>query len=275
MAATLEQLAAQSLAGDRHALNSLMRSIKDDVYRLAKRMLGSPTEAEDATQEILIRVLTHLASFRGESSLRTWVWRIASRHLLRLKRGGFESATDFALIEKMIDEGATAEPVPVDAADAAAIADEVRLGCTQAMLTALDREDRVAFILADIFELSSTEAADILELEAATYRKRLQRARARLAEFMRGRCGIVDPLGACRCLRQVPVLTRRGLLDIQTRRPRDPVVPRPLDRAHSEMTEVERVARAIRESPESNAPDRILNGIRALINDQRIRLFDA
>ena len=64
--------------GDKEAARAVLEAIRDDVYELALRMLGHPADAEDAAQEILVIVLTHLKSFRGESAFRTWVWRVAA-----------------------------------------------------------------------------------------------------------------------------------------------------------------------------------------------------
>jgi hypothetical protein len=71
----LEAWARAAAAGDRAAAERVLEAIQDRVFRLALRMLGHPQDAEDATQEILVVVLTHLGSFRGESALGTWVWR--------------------------------------------------------------------------------------------------------------------------------------------------------------------------------------------------------
>src|SRR5215468_2497513 len=73
--------------GDKEAARAVLEGVQDDVYRLALRMLGHPADAEDATQEILIIVLTHLGAFRGESAFKTWVWRIAANHLQGVRRG--------------------------------------------------------------------------------------------------------------------------------------------------------------------------------------------
>src|SRR2546430_1808506 len=80
-----EQLVARARGGDKHALDALLREMNDLVFRLAARMLGNLTDAEDATQEILIKLVTSLDSFRGESAFRTWVYRVASNHLLRAR----------------------------------------------------------------------------------------------------------------------------------------------------------------------------------------------
>lgn len=83
---SLEELAARPAGGDRTALDALLRAIQDDIYRLAVRMLGHPADAEDATREILVKVVTNLGTFRGESSFRTRVWRIAANHEASVRR---------------------------------------------------------------------------------------------------------------------------------------------------------------------------------------------
>ena len=81
-----DALVARARSGDRRALDQLLREMKDLIYNLAIRMLGSPADAEDASQEILIRLVTGLDAFRGDSSFRTWVYRVASNQLLTTRK---------------------------------------------------------------------------------------------------------------------------------------------------------------------------------------------
>jgi len=83
MGSAIESLVVRAKEGDQNSLEELVRNIQDLVYGLALRMLSHPADAEDATQEILVKVVTHLGSFRQESAFTTWVYRIASNHLLR------------------------------------------------------------------------------------------------------------------------------------------------------------------------------------------------
>jgi DNA-directed RNA polymerase specialized sigma24 family protein len=70
-------LVAAAVGGDQRALEQLLGAVADDVYRLAVRMLWHPEDAEDATQEILVKVATRLSTFRGDARVSTWVHRIA------------------------------------------------------------------------------------------------------------------------------------------------------------------------------------------------------
>src|SRR5215472_3380558 len=79
-------LVTRARSGDRPALDQLVRESTDLVFNLAVRMLGDRADAEDATQEILVRVVYGLESFRGESSFRTWIYRVASNYLLTARK---------------------------------------------------------------------------------------------------------------------------------------------------------------------------------------------
>jgi RNA polymerase sigma factor (sigma-70 family) len=189
--------------GDRDALERLVGGITDDVYGLAVRMLWHPADAEDATQEILVRVVNHLSAFRGEAAFNTWVYRIATNHLLTTRQRRAErAAVSFDAFAADLAEGLD---IPYDSGgvDDGLLAEEVKIGCTQGMLLCLDRDHRAAYVLGEVFELPSDQAGSILEIAPAAYRKRLSRARERIRSFMEGNCGLVDPANPCRCTRRI------------------------------------------------------------------------
>ena len=78
-----------ALAGDEKALGKLLASVQDQVFNLALRMLGTVPDAEDATQEVLVKACTRLSGFRRESAFSTWVFRIALNHLATYRKGLF------------------------------------------------------------------------------------------------------------------------------------------------------------------------------------------
>ena len=267
-------LATRAAGGDRAAAEALLASIQDGIYRLALRVLGHPSDAEDATQEILVVVLTHLGSFRGESSLRTWVWRIAVRHLSRAKRGRRETLS-FELLSERLETGLRSSSEPVDP-ESEVLAWEIRLRCTQAMLLSLDREHRLAYVLGDIFELSGEEASEVLEIEPATFRKRLSRARGRLYRFMKERCGVFDPSNECRCRAQVACAVERGVIDPdQLDLSQHPARSRPdLGQAVHEVGGLMRVAEILRGHPDYTLPERTVTAIRDLLDSGRFALLE-
>jgi DNA-directed RNA polymerase specialized sigma24 family protein len=80
-------LVARAASGDREALHEVVQRHQPWIHNIAVRMLAHPQDAEDATQEILIKALTRLASFEGRSRFRTWLYRIVVNHVLNMKRG--------------------------------------------------------------------------------------------------------------------------------------------------------------------------------------------
>lgn len=200
---------AAAIAGDRAALERVVRGAQPLVARLALRFFGCPDHAADATQDVLVQLATKLDRFDGRSAFSTWVYRVATNKFLSLAR----SPAERAVTSLEAFDADLAEPIDAhhDPDHALALA-EIRIGCTLAMLLCLDREARLAYILGAIAELDHEVAADILGCTAVTYRKRLSRARAAITGLMQRRCGVFDPGNACQCAGRVNRATRRGHL---------------------------------------------------------------
>ncbi len=210
----LDALTRAACEGDADALESIVRAVQDDVFGLALRTLGTRADAEDASQEILVLVVTKLSTLRGDSHLRTWVYTVATRYLLRAReRSAREKAATFELLGQGLAQAPT--PVPPDAlahVELSLLVEEAFVGCTTAMLLGLDREHRLAFILSDILNLDGKEAAAALEISPATYRKRVSRARERLDGFLADRCSVLNDEAPCRCENQVAYNVTLGRL---------------------------------------------------------------
>ncbi len=211
----LEAEVARAQAGSREALESVLTTVQQDVYGLALRFLWHPADAEDATQEILVRVITGLGGYRGESTFRTWVYRVASNSLLTMAKKRMEQQDlSFDQFGKDLSEGLSdGPPTEWPGVDEALLLEEVKIGCTQGMLLCLDRNHRLAYILGEIMDLDHKEASQILEIAPQTYRKRLSRARQDITSFMKAHCGLVNPAHACRCSRRVDTAIALGRMD--------------------------------------------------------------
>ncbi|MDX2139102.1 MAG: RNA polymerase sigma factor [Chloroflexota bacterium] len=215
MQQTLNELAQAAKDGSKDALEEVVRQVQGTVYNLAIRMLKSPADAEDATQEILIRLVTHLGQFRGESQFMTWVYRVASNVLINIARGdGRRSEVSFDDLSLRLEESLTAyEATPEEWHENAALTEEVKRSCTLGMLLCLDVEDRMALVLGEVYEVSSNEGAAIMGISSTAYRKRLSRARQQLVDFMSKQCGLINPDSVCRCHKHVGNKVRAGLLN--------------------------------------------------------------
>lgn len=208
----LENDVALAREGDRAALERVVRGVQKQVYGIAIRFLWHPQDAEDASQEILVRVVTSLAGFRGNSAFGTWVYRVACNVLINLKRQRMEErALSLEAFAAELDQGPDQVIGPArDDPEHALLLQEVKIGCTLAMLLCLDRGHRLAYILGEILELEHHEAAEVLEIDPATYRKRVSRARSRINSLMLQRCGLVDANNRCRCSKKRKRLGNTG-----------------------------------------------------------------
>jgi len=209
-------LVARAQSGYRDALEALIQRHQAWIYNIAVRMLYHPQDAEDATQEVLIKALTRLSSFEGRSSFRTWLYRIVVNHVLNTKRGRLEpEAMTFSCYGHGLDNTPDLDPPDSTsvATDVRLLVDEARIACTAGMLLCLDRGQRLIYILGEIFEVSDTVAAELLEISRENFRQRLARARRDLHNFMNDKCGLVNRANQCRCAKKTRGFMQAGYVD--------------------------------------------------------------
>lgn len=164
---TRELLAARS--GDEAAFAAFVRATQGEVWRCCAHLVGRE-EADDATQDTYARVLRALPAFRGEAGARTWLLAIARRACADVVRGRVRRRRRDA---ELVARGAAAG---ADAAGAAGVT---------ALLDALDRDQRAAFVLTQLHGLSYEECAEACGVPIGTIRSRVARARAVLVEQVR------------------------------------------------------------------------------------------
>jgi RNA polymerase sigma factor (sigma-70 family) len=153
----LEERAERAAAGDSAALSWLVDEVQHPVYRLALRFLGHPEDAKDATQEILVRVITHLGQFEGRSQFMTWAYTIAMRQLMRTRKRELESAVKGAeAFAAALDQGLADRDFTAQEAEYRLLSAEVRISCTYAMLLRLSRPLRASYILGDAMGMPDT-----------------------------------------------------------------------------------------------------------------------
>lgn len=204
-----EQMETQKLVrlaaeGDKGALEQLLTGVQDLVFNLSLRMLGTIHDAEDASQEILIRVMTNLASFRGESAFSTWVFRIAVNHLKNYRKSMFaQHPLSFEYYGEDIVSGKEKDiPDLTMGVDRNLLEQELKLSCTNVMLQCLDTDSRCIYILGTMFRVDSRLAAEILEISPEAYRQRLSRIKKKMAGFLDEYCGLSGK-GVCSCSKRI------------------------------------------------------------------------
>lgn len=264
------QLVASAQDGDVGAAEELIASIQDRIYRLSLRMVTRPADAEDVTQEILMKILARLSTFDGHAKFPTWAHRVAVNHLLDRKKTAVERMEiTFEMYGEDLQQGRSAPTIA--GPDAELLAQEVRLGCTQAMLLCLDREHRIAYVLGEVFMVSSADGAYVCDVPAATYRKRLSRARDRVRSFINGNCGLVNPEGAaCRCARRINTAVKLGRIDAA----QPALATHPAEAATSEMETLFTAASLMRSHPEYRSPDYMAERIANLVKSGDYELLN-
>ena len=209
-------LVEQAKNGDRAALEKLVLRHQAWIYNIAVRMVFQPQDAEEVTQEVLVKVITKLSTFKGESKFRTWLYRLAANHVLNMKRRSAETkVTTFADYGAAIDGTPDRElPDPKSMPVAMPIlVEEAKNSCTMGMLLCLDRKQRLIFTLGEILGASDTVGGEVLEMTADNFRQCLARARRDLHSFMTDQCGLVNKSNPCRCAKKTRGFIERGHVD--------------------------------------------------------------
>ena len=209
-------LIQQAKHGSREALEKLVLRHQAWIYNIAVRMVFHSQDAEEVTQEVLIKAITRLSTFQGECQFRTWLYRITANHVLNMKRrGGETEALTFSSYADAINDTPDLDlpdpkSVPVDTP---LLVEEAKISCTTGMLLCLDRKQRLVFTLGEIFGASDTVGSEILEMSADNFRQSLSRARRDLYQFMHGQCGLVNANNPCRCPKKTKGFIEAGHVD--------------------------------------------------------------
>ncbi|WP_020568039.1 RNA polymerase sigma factor [Neolewinella persica] len=209
-----KELIQQARNGNKSALSNLIQRHQPFVYNIAWKMVGDPIRAEDLAQEALLKIVVNLASFKEESSFRTWAYRIVRNHFLNDKKKAKSIfAANFEDLGNMLD---ATESIDLTIEEQLVKADEVRevrLQCLSGMILCLNKEQRMIYIIGEILGADHIVGSEIMEISPANYRMKLSKARKDLYNFMQNKCGLVDKSNPCRCHKKVTVALERGMVD--------------------------------------------------------------
>ena len=210
------ELVLRAQGGDRDALERLIARHQAWIYNIVRRMLYWPQDSEDTTQEILIKVITKLSTFEGRSSFRTWLYRLVVNHVLNLQRRKSEG-WDFARYKVALDAMPDKElPDPNSIpADIQLVVEEAKIGCTTGVLLCLDREQRLIYVLSEIFGATDAVGAELFEITRENFRQKLSRARRDLHAFLNDQCGLVNGANPCRCAEKTDAFIQAGFVNPQ------------------------------------------------------------
>jgi RNA polymerase sigma-70 factor (ECF subfamily) len=185
--------------------DNLVKTYGKKVYNLAYRLTGNAHDAEDVTQETFLRVYKGLKTFRGESAIYTWIYRIGVNTSLRIKRK-LDSAYIDSLDEKIElfkndipDEVKRWESNPEERYLYDELLRAIRQECYHFMIFRLSDEQRVVYVLRVVLGFSLDDITAILEIDKNTVKARLQRAKSNLGSYFSGRCQWFEGESSCNC----------------------------------------------------------------------------
>jgi RNA polymerase sigma-70 factor, ECF subfamily len=208
------ELIQRARSRDETAVRSIMQANNRRLYRIARGILRNDSEAEDVVQETYVRAFTHLESFRGDSSLATWLARIAMNEALgrlRRQRAGVEwtslpEGTIEAQIIQFPHSAASEDPEK-------SMAQRQIQNVVEHAIDELPDPFRVVFITRVIEGMNVEETAEILQLKPETVKTRLHRARTMLRDNVEKKIGPVVmeafPFAGRRCERLTQAVLKR------------------------------------------------------------------
>ncbi|MFZ6014118.1 MAG: RNA polymerase sigma factor [Bacteroidota bacterium] len=132
-------LIESALTGDKLSLNHLLQRHQNYIYNVALKMLNNIADAEDVTQEILIKIVTQLSKYdKTKAQFRTWLYRITFNHILNLKKNQYETiVTDFSVFFNYIDDAAVIELSDYEEQEMRATIEESKIACMAGMIMCL------------------------------------------------------------------------------------------------------------------------------------------
>lgn len=213
--ATDAELVKATLSGDKVALNELIKRHYSYTFNVCLKMFYRHEDAEDINQEIWVKTITRLKSFQHKSTFSTWLYKIAVNHILDAKK---------KLVETEITKGfsgyaqnlAGIKSQELNSEEKLVLKDaviEAKISCMSGMLMCLDREQRLLYVLGDIFKIDHNVGGELFNTSIANYRQKLSRARQDLHNFMNHNCGLVNKDNPCRCSKKTKGFIERGYVN--------------------------------------------------------------
>lgn len=211
---TDHELIKGALSGNEKSLEGLLKKHQPYIYNIAWKMVQRPDDAADLTQEVLIKITTHLSKFNFESTFRTWAYRIVVNHFLNGKKRGNESfISDFGDMAAALD-GIEDQPMTeMEQQESKDLIREMNLSCMSGMLLCLNREQRLVYIIGEMLGGDHTIGSEIMGMSKDNFRAKLKKARKDLYSFMNDRCGLVNKSNPCRCHKKVHVAVDSGQIN--------------------------------------------------------------
>ena len=213
-----QELVTLANQGNKSALEKLIKLHEPFIYNVAWKYTNDPDEAKDLTQEVLIKIITKLSTFKGKSSFRTWAYRIVVNCFLETKRRPMEDRwVDLEDFANELNAIPSPELTPEEEEEQILRTKTARVRCMSGMLMCLTREQRLLYLIGDVFHVDHNTGAEIFGLSKDNYRKKLSRTRKEFHAFMNKQCGLVNLDNPCRCSKKAKAMEAAGKMQTNVR----------------------------------------------------------
>ncbi len=191
-------IVTEALSGDIDSLEELIIRHQSWIYNIALRMVCNPDDAQDVTQEILIKILTKLSTYDSKKAeFKTWLYHIVSNHVMDMKKRKYEVlVTGF---ENYYNHAQFPDERPESYPGYKILIEETKIGCYIGSLLCFDRRQRLVFILGAIFNVEDSVGSEIIGISKSNFRKILSRSRKKIFNFVNQTCGLLDDKNPCHC----------------------------------------------------------------------------
>jgi len=175
--------------GSERAYESLLVRFQQPVYNLALRLLNDPSDASDVVQEVFLKVFRNVTHFRGQSSLKTWIFRITINEAHNQRRWFFRHRNREVGFEDDLDDSRSRADVLADAGQSPYdyVFDQEKQALIVEALARINPAFRAAVVLRDITDLSYEEISEILQVSLGTVKSRILRGREALRQELEKR----------------------------------------------------------------------------------------
>lgn len=251
-----------------------MEKISDDeliklwnmVFNLSLHMLHNEMDAQEATQSIFEKVMQKMPDFKQQSKLSTWVYRISYNFLIDELRYRKNKGISFESFESEVNNFKPYEnELGLSDKEEQIYVEEIKVGCTLALLQCLDKKNRFIFILGTIFDFPQKDAAIICQMEYNNYRRRLHRTTEKVRNFMKKNCGLLNPEAECKCNKRILIATERGRINPEKLLYK--TESREIKSYIKELNEIDEISKVYQNNPFSEQSE---NNLPAILNQFRV-----
>lgn len=208
------ELIKSALEGNRTAIDRLLKKHQPFIYNIAWKMVRMPQDAEDLTQEALLKITLNLSKFQFKSNFRTWAYRIVVNHFLNsTKKPSEKSISGFDYMVEGLEATPDVELTELEIKEQEHLIREMNLMCMSGMLLCLNREQRMIYIIGEMFGADHNVGSEIMNMSKDNFRAKLSKARKDLYNFMNNQCGLVNKDNPCRCYKKVTAAVNGGFID--------------------------------------------------------------